>query len=340
MCQQEKEERNSEQPFSRWMGWWERVLTDKDLPDGAAEAEAEHLPPGARVARQEAEGGVQLAAAACDVGHAEPLAESGADEVGAEQEVGSGQDGAHHVVGAHHLRPAVGPELGDDVVLGAVGEPVEEQVYAEQQHAPGSLPAVGRRGPALVLLAPRVQREDGDAGGHSRDNQVLLQGVPPPEESDVEEHYGQQLARLGQREGDVVDVRERCHAERRGQRLREGDQEKRREHAVRGDDWRDGLAAGRGPPEVQGAGDRGQDRLDGKEEDGELPHLGRAVAIGVGRRRDALLEPCPANTGVTARVSLRLPSATSSVEAVPTAHNSQGSINSPNADEQLEHPRA
>lgn len=274
------------------------ILTDKDLPDGAAEAEAQDVPPGARVARQEAQGGVQLAAAAGDVCHAEPLAQGGADEVGAEQQVGAGQGGAHHVVGAHHLRAAVGPELGDDVVLGAVGEPVEEQVDAEQQHAPGRLPAVRRGLAALVLLAPRVQREDGHARRHGRDDEVLLQGVPAPEERDVEKHDGQQLARLGEREGDVVDVRERGHAEGRGQRLREGDQEQRREHAVRGDDGRDGLAAGRGPPEIQGAGDGGEDRLDGEEEDGELPHLGRAVEVGIGRRCDALLEPCPADAAV------------------------------------------
>lgn len=240
---------SKQQAISCSVGWG--ILTYEDLADGAAEAKSEHMPPGARVAGQKAEGGVQLGAAAGHVGHAEPLAQRGADEVRAEQQVGAGQGGAHHVVGAHHLRAAVGPELGDDVVLGAVGEPVEEQVDAEQQHAPGRLPAVRRGGPALVLLAPRVQREDGDAGRHGRDDEVLLQRVPPPEERDVEEHDGQQLARLGEREGDVVDVRERGHAEGRGQRLREGNQEQRREHAVRGDDGRDGLATRRGPPEVQ-----------------------------------------------------------------------------------------
>ena len=33
-------------------------LTDKDLPDGAAEAEPEDMPPGAGVTRQEPERGV------------------------------------------------------------------------------------------------------------------------------------------------------------------------------------------------------------------------------------------------------------------------------------------
>lgn len=159
------------------------------------------------------------------------------------------------------------------MVLRAVGQAVEEQVDAEQQQAPGRAGALGPGGRRLVLLA-RVQREDGDARRDGRDDQVLVQRVALAEERDVEEHDGEQLAALGEEEGDVVDVRQARVAERAGEAARDGDEGQRREDRPGGDDGRDGLALGRRGEEVHGADGGGEEGLDGVEEHGELPLLG------------------------------------------------------------------
>lgn len=61
-----------------------------------------------------------------------------------------------------------------------------------------------------------MEGEDGDARGDGRDDQVLVEGVALAEDGDVQEHDGEQLAALGQEEGDVVDVREARVPERAG----------------------------------------------------------------------------------------------------------------------------
>lgn len=152
-----------------------RLLTDKHLSHRTTSGESQHIGPYRRVARHELEGLAQLAGAASHV-HAEPLADAGLDKPGAEDEVRGGDGGAHEVVGAHHLRPRVGLEGAEDVVLGAVGEAVKQQVNGQQQQAPGHVALLVRHRRVLLATAllARVQREDGDARRHGRDHQVLV----------------------------------------------------------------------------------------------------------------------------------------------------------------------
>lgn len=263
-------------------------LTDKDLADGPARGEPQHVGPDAGVPGHEAERGLELARGPGDV-HAEVLADARVDEPGAEDEVGGRDGGAHEVVGAHHLRARVGLEGAEDVVLGAVGEAVEQEVDAEEQQAPAAISAATRT--ALPGFT-RVQREDGDAGRDGGHDQVLVQGVALAEDGDVQEHDGQQLARLGQQEGDVVDVGEAGVAEGAGERAGDGDEQQRRQDAARGDHGRDGLAARRAGVEVQGARGGREQRLDRVQEDGVLEDLGVARRA-VGGCRELLLQVGP-----------------------------------------------
>lgn len=51
-------------------------------------------------------------------------------EEGNEEEVEGCQEGGEEVLRDHHLRAGVGAEGGEDVVLGAVREAIEEEVDA------------------------------------------------------------------------------------------------------------------------------------------------------------------------------------------------------------------
>lgn len=85
-------------------------------------------------------------------------------------------------------------------------------------------------------------------------------------------------------------MRQRCVTNRCREGLAHGDQDEREDDAPRRDDGRDGLAGGRRCVEVQGAGDRGENRLDDLEEDGKLPFLGLAVGwVRVWSREDLFL---------------------------------------------------
>lgn len=268
-------------------------LTDEDLSDGATGREAENVGPHARILRHEGQRVLELAGAAGDV-HAEPLADARVDQPGAQDEV-RGHDGhAHEVVSAHHLGARVGLEGAEDVVLRAVGEAVEQEVNAQQQQAPRAIPlrrAAAAAAVALALLA-RVQREDGDAGGHGGDDHVLVQRVALLEDGDVQEHDGQQLAALGEQEGDVVDVGERGVAEGGGEGARQRDEEQRHQDARRRDDGRHGRALGRAEPQIHGARRGGEERLDGVQEHGVLEQLGLAWRA-VRCRRELFLEIRP-----------------------------------------------
>lgn len=257
-----------------------RRLTNKDLSHGTTSREAQHVPPYTRMPRHEAQRGAQLARARAAHGlrHTKPLAQARGHQPGTQEQIPARQRRAHHVVGAHHLRAAIRLELGHNPVLRAVGEPVKEQVDAEQQHAPRRLSAF--RGAAVrrrLLLLARMQREDGHAHRHGQHHQVFVEGVLLAEQRDVQKHNGQELAALGERVRNVVDVRQRCVANGRRQRLAYRDEQEREDDAPRGDDGRDGLAGWRRCVEVQGAGNGGEEGLDDLKEDGELPFLGRAV---------------------------------------------------------------
>lgn len=272
--------------------------TDKDLADGSAGGKAEDVLPHGGVAGHEVEGGAHLACAAGGV-DAEPGAEAGGGEPGAGDEVQARDEGAHDVVGAHHLGARVGPEGLEDVVLGAVGEAVEEEVDAEQEEPPGGVGAVGGAG---VAAAARVEGEDGDAGSDGGDDEVLVQGVPPAEDGDVQEHDGEELAALGEEEGDVVDVGERGVAERAGEAARGGHQGQGREDAGRRHDWRHRAARRRRGHQVDAPDRGGEQGLYRVEEDGEAPDLW-LVGRPVRRRRELLLQVGPRQAVVVSRFS-------------------------------------
>lgn len=103
------------------------------------------------------------------------------------------------------------------MLLGAVGEPVEEEVDGEEEQSPRDVGAVLGIAAAVLLLLARVQGENGDAGGHRSDDEVLVQRVSLAEDGDVKKHDGQELAALGEEEGDVVNMRERGVAEGAGE---------------------------------------------------------------------------------------------------------------------------
>ena len=237
-------------------------LTDKDLPNSATGREAKHVGPDGRVAAQKGEGRGQLARGAGGLGDPEPLAGARAHEGRAEHEVAGRQQGREQVVGAHHLRARVAAEGLEDVVLRAVGQAVEEEVDAEEEEAPRGLAGGRAAGLGMAFLA-RVQGEDGDAGGHGGDDEVLVERVALAEDGDVQEHDGQQLARLGEDEGDVVDVGERGVAEGGSEGRGEGHQEQRRDDGARGEDRGAADARGRAEEEVEVARQEGKGRLDG-----------------------------------------------------------------------------
>lgn len=68
-----------------------------------------------------------------------------------------------------------------------------------------------------------MQGEDSHAHGHSRDDKVLVQGIPAAKDGDVEEHNRQQLAALCKEERDVVDMRKRRVAKRTSEAACDGD---------------------------------------------------------------------------------------------------------------------
>lgn len=189
------------------------------------------------MSRHESQRLAQLARVAGDV-HAQPLADAGVHQIGAEDQVGSSDGSTHEVVRAHHLGPAVRSEGGEDVVLDTVRQAIEEQVDAQEEHSPGDVALVFGRGVLLALLSG-VQREDGDAGGHGGDNKVLVQRISLAEERNVQEHDGEQLARLGEEESDVVDMRQTGISKGRGEGLRESHEDERREDLLRREDGRD-----------------------------------------------------------------------------------------------------
>lgn len=237
----------------------------------------------------EVKSSAQLTGASHNV-HAQPVTKTRGDQPGAQKQVQSRNEGAHHVVCAHHLRAGVRAEGLEDVVLGTVGQSVEEQVHGQQQQTPGGVGLL--RGLLLLVLLARVQREDSDAGGHGRNDEVLVQRVAPAVDGNMQEHDGQQLAALGQQERDVVDVRETRVAERAGQAARDGDDGQGPEDARRGDDGRDAGALGRRRNQVDGTDRSGEEGLNRVEEDGEPPIL-RVLAGTVRRRGELLLEIRP-----------------------------------------------
>lgn len=126
------------------------------------------------------------------------------------------------------------------MVLGAVGQAVEQEIDAEEQQSPSGTRLF--RTQRLLVLLSRVQREDGNASCHRRNDEVLVEGISLAEDGDVEEHDREEFAALCEEEGDVVDVREAGVSERTGEATRDRDEGKGPENTARGDDGRNGRA--------------------------------------------------------------------------------------------------
>lgn len=106
--------------------------TDEDLTQSTASCKAQNVLPHSGILGHEFNGRIQLASATSNV-HSEPLSNTSRDERRATKEVKRRDDGAHDVVGAHHLRPAERAKRLKDVILGAVGKAIKEQVDTQQQ---------------------------------------------------------------------------------------------------------------------------------------------------------------------------------------------------------------
>ena len=94
------------------------------------------------------------------------------------EEVAGREEGREHVLRDHHLRAGeagVGLRGGEDVVLGGVGQAVEEEVDRQEEDAPAGLlgGGGGRRGDFLACSGV-VQREGGYAEGDHEDDAVFV----------------------------------------------------------------------------------------------------------------------------------------------------------------------
>lgn len=101
-------------------------VVDEDLADGATGGEAEDRGADRRVAPDEGRCGEEF------VGVAGGEADRGGERVhcqgGGKEHVGCCEEGGEEVLGDHHLRAGIGAIGGENVVLGAVGKAVEEEV--------------------------------------------------------------------------------------------------------------------------------------------------------------------------------------------------------------------
>lgn len=299
-------------------------LTDEDLADSTTSSKAKNVLPHSRVAAHKVQSSRQFASASRNV-HANPLANARGNNERAEQEVRARDEGAHHVVGAHHLRASVRAEGLEDVVLGAVGEAVKEQVDGEQKHAPRHVGIVGAR--RLLALAARVQREDGNAKSDGRNNEVLVQRVALAEDGDVQEHDGQQLAALGEQKGNVVNMRQTSVSKGAGETAGDGNKGQRGEDTARGDDRRERASLGGRGEQVDAADGGSKERLDRVEEDGEVPYFGGSGGA-VSCCRELFLKICPGQA--------ILHVSTCRIVSANTRSNSQRGVDASNGNDELQ----
>lgn len=107
-----------------------RELTDEDLADSTACSEAEDVLPNSRISCCEGERSLELACVTSDI-HTKPVTNTSGHEPRAADEIQSCNECAHQVVGAHHLWSRIWSECLEDVILGAVGQAVKQQVNTE-----------------------------------------------------------------------------------------------------------------------------------------------------------------------------------------------------------------
>ena len=144
-----------------------RKLTYKDLSYGATGCKPKNVLPDCRIFRHELQSRRKLTSVARHV-HAQPVANASSCEPGTHQEIDASDQRAHQVVGTHHLRATIRAKLGKNVILGAVRQAIEQEVYPEQKHPPRNLGVFSPA--ALLALLPRMQRKDSHTSRHGCDN--------------------------------------------------------------------------------------------------------------------------------------------------------------------------
>lgn len=111
------------------------------------------------------------------------------------------------------------------MVLGTIREAIKQEVNPQEEKSPRHICRLVHTAGLLraaVLLTRGVERKDGYAGCDGQDDEVLVQREASAEDGDVEEHDGEELAALGEEEGDVVNVCEAGVSEWAGEAARDG----------------------------------------------------------------------------------------------------------------------
>lgn len=137
-----------------------------------------------------------------------------------------------------------------------------------------------------------VEGESCDSKGDQQDNAVLIQRICLAEDSQVEKHHRQKLARLGQNKCQIVDVRKTGISKRRRQGRGDADQEQREENLASRKNGRNLLARRSREIEVEEASDRSKSGLYGVENDREGEALRRRVWFFGSWRTDWEIDRC------------------------------------------------
>jgi len=186
---------------------------------------------------------------------------------------------AHHVL-SRDLEPM------KDLILGRIGHTVQGQVDRHQKQAIER--TVDRALLAdFVLIDRGQQHESGDAQGDQDHTDVLVQGELATVENNVHQHDGDQLARLCQDHGGVINVLQGSIGEGRGHDGDHGHLGVFGEEGRRGGGREEGFALDK---KIEVGDQGGKDGLDEVEEDKELEFEG-VLSIGCGR--DLLLVIAP-----------------------------------------------
>ena len=201
------------------------------MADGATEGEEKDIVADRGVACEERQGGGEFVGG----GWLGESGEEGEWDMGREEEVGGHEEEGEKVGDCHHLRggdAAIAVGGGEDVVLGCVGEAVEEKVDGQEGEA-----VVGGRGCVFrggeVGFGWVVEGEESDARCDGEDDKIFAEWVAALVKDDVQEHDGQQFAGFGECVGEVVDVGKGGIAERCSEGRGRGYQQEREECARR-----------------------------------------------------------------------------------------------------------
>lgn len=115
------------------------------------------------------------------------------------------------------------------MILGGVCESIKQQIDRQEEDSPCRRPWLALGGGSSNLLARPwvVQGECRNAECNQENHSVFVQGISLAENGQMEEHDWEQFARLGENEGEVVDVRKTCISKWRSKRGRNADEDQR-----------------------------------------------------------------------------------------------------------------